>query len=251
MQPHINWSPQFWRSALVSNRQIATSLKLAGVITATLLFSGCFGGDNSGTAPAAAVVSPATTGTPPGQPSGGSLPPVTLQGNPPTSVTVGSTYSFEPTVSASSTMVIFKISGQPAWAHFDMSNGALSGTPSNLDEGSTGHIVITASNATSTASLTPFTIQVKPARTGSASATLSWTAPTENTDGTPVTDLAGYHILYGTSPSELNSTVTVAGAATTTFEIDGLAEGSYYFAVVAYNSAGFDSGQSDVTSQSI
>jgi hypothetical protein len=236
---------------LVSNRQIATSLKLAVFLTATLLFSGCFGGDNSGSVPAAAVVSAETTGTPPPTQPSVAVPPVTLQGSPPTSVTVGSTYSFEPTVSASSTVVIFKISGQPAWAHFDMSNGALSGTPSTLDEGSTGHIVITASNATSTASLTPFTIQVKPARTGSASATLSWTAPTENTDGTPVTDLAGYHIHYGTSPSELDNTVTVAGAASTTFEIGGLAEGTYYFTVVAYNSAGFDSGQSEVASQSI
>ncbi len=225
---------------MVSNRQFSTSsIKLAGLLAATQLFSGCFGGDNSTTAPtapAAAVVSP------------GNVPPVTLQGTPPTSVTAGSTYSFQPTVSASSTVVIFKISGQPAWAHFDMSNGALSGTPSALDEGSTGHIVITATNATSTASLTPFTIQVTPPN-GSATATLSWTAPTENTDGTPVTDLAGYHILYGTSPSELTNTVTVAGAATTTFEISGLAEGTYYFAVVAFNSAGLDSGQSNIADQ--
>jgi Fibronectin type III domain len=234
--------------ALVSNRQLATSLKLAGFLAVTLLFSGCFD-SNSGTTPATADVSPPAAGAP--QPPVGNLPPVTLEGTPPTSVTIGSTYSFEPTVSASSTVVTFKITGQPAWARFDMSNGALSGTPSTLDEGSTGHIVITASNATSTASLTPFTIQVKPARTGSASATVSWKAPTENTDGSPVTDLAGYHILYGPSPSELTSTVTVAGAASTTYEIGGLAEGTYYFAVVAYNSAGFESGQSDITNQSI
>jgi Fibronectin type III domain len=217
---------------LVTNQRFSTSLiKLAGFLAATLLFSGCSGGDNSTTAPAAAVVLP------------DNVPPVRLQGTPPTSVTAGSTYSFQPTVSASSTVVIFKISGQPAWAHFDMSNGALKGTPSALDQGSTGHIVITATNATSTASLTPFTIQVTPPK-GSATATLSWTAPTENIDGTPVTDLAGYHILYGTSPSELTNTVTVAGAATTTCEISGLAEGTYYFAVVAFNSAGLDSGQS-------
>jgi len=233
---------------LVSDRQFATSLKFAGLLTATLLFSGCAGGDNSGTAPAAAVVSPATT---PAQSPVGNVPPVTLQGTPPTSVTANSTYSFEPTVSASSTLVTFKISGQPAWAHFDMSNGVLSGTPTTLDEGSTGHIVITASNATSTASLTPFTIRVKAPEAGSASATLSWTAPTENTDGTPVTDLAGYHIHYGTSPSELTKTVTVFGAEATTFEIGGLAEGTYYFAVVAYNSAGLDSGQSNIADQSI
>ena len=211
----------------------------------TQFFSGCFGGDNSTTAPAAAVVSTGAAVV-----STGNIPPVTLHGTPPTSVAAGSTYSFQPTVSASSTVVIFKISGQPTWAHFDMSNGALSGTPSALDEGSTGHIVITATNATSTASLTPFTIQVTPPE-ASATATISWTAPTENTDGTPVTDLAGYEIFYGTSPSELTNTVTVAGAATTTFEISGLAEGTYYFAVVAFNSAGLGSDQSNIADQTI
>jgi hypothetical protein len=30
-------------------------------------------------------------------------------------------------------------------------------------------------------------------------ATLSWTAPTENTDGTTLANLAGYRIRYGTS----------------------------------------------------
>jgi len=47
----------------------------------------------------------------------------------------------------------------------------------------------------------------------------------------------------------LTNTVTVAGAATTTFEISGLAEGTYYFAVVAFNSAGLDSGQSNIADQ--
>jgi Fibronectin type III domain len=220
-------------------------MKLAGCLAATLLFAGCWGNDS---APATASVSPATTATS-APPSGGTVPPVTLQGIPPTSIAAGDTYSFQPTVAASSTVVIFKISGQPAWSHFDTSNGALRGTPSVLDEGSSGHIVITASNATSTASLTPFTIRVTPP--ASATAKLSWTAPTENTDGTPITDLAGYHILYGTSPSELTNTITVASANATTFEISGLAEGTYYFAVVAYNSAGLDGDQSSLAIQAI
>jgi len=172
-----------------------------------------------------------------------------LRGTPPASVAAGGTYSFQPSVSASNTAVIFKISGQPSWAHFDTSNGALSGRPSALQEGTTGHIVITASNATSTTSLTPFTIKVTAPL--SATATLSWTAPTENTDGTPITDLAGYHILYGTSPSDLTNTITVASSKATTFEITGLAEGTYYFAVVAYNSADLDGDQSSLANQTI
>jgi hypothetical protein len=181
----------------------------------------------------------------------GNVPPLTLQGVPPTSVTVGSSYSFEPTVSLSSTMVTFAITGQPSWAHFDMSNGNLSGTPTINDEGTTAHITITASNATSSVSITPFTIQVKAPAAGTSTATLSWAAPTENTDGSPVTDLAGYYIIYGTNPNELTNTITVTDAATTTFEIHGLPQGTYYFAVVAFNSAGLDSGQSSLASQTI
>lgn len=30
---------------------------------------------------------------------------------------------------------------------------------------------------------------------------LSWTAPTQNTDGTPTTDIASYRVYYGTTPS--------------------------------------------------
>jgi hypothetical protein len=132
-----------------------------------------------------------------------------------------------------------------------MSNGNLSGTPTINDEGTTAHITITASNATSSVSITPFTIQVKAPAAGTSTATLSWAAPTENTDGSPVTDLAGYYIIYGTNPNELTNTITVTDAATTTFEIHGLPQGTYYFAVVAFNSAGLDSGQSSLASQTI
>jgi hypothetical protein len=97
--------------------------------------------------------------------------------------------------------------------------------------------------------LKPFTIQVKPP--ASATATLSWTAPTENTDGTPITDLAGFRILYGTKPSELTKTITVEGAHARTLEISGLAEGTYFFAVVAYDSAGLDGDQSRLANQTI
>jgi hypothetical protein len=172
---------------------------------------------------------------------------LTLQGVPPASVVAGANYFFQPTASDSNTAVVFTISGQPNWAHFDTTSGALSGSPSTLEEGTTGHIVISASNATSQASLTPFTIQVK--APASATAKLSWTAPTENTDGTPITDLAGYRILYGTNASALTNIITVAGANTTALEISGLAEGTYYFAVVAYDSAGLDGEQSNLANE--
>ncbi len=100
----------------------------------------------------------------------------------------------------------------------------------------TGRITITGSNGSSSSSIGPFTIAVKaPVLPTTGSATLSWTEPTENTDGTPITGLAGYHIYYGTSQGSLTSTITVASATETSYVITGLAPGTYYFTVVAFN----------------
>ena len=79
-----------------------------------------------------------------------------------------------------------------------------------------------------------------------SSVTLAWVAPTDNTNGTPLTDLAGYHIHYGTSPDNLTQVIDLAGTATTEFELSGLAHGTYYFAVTAYTSMGTESAESDV-----
>ena len=79
-------------------------------------------------------------------------------------------------------------------------------------------------------------------------ATLTWAAPTENADGTAVTDLAGYTVYYGTNPSDLTESITVSGAASTTAEVKDLPAGTYYFAVSAYNAMGLESQQSNVAS---
>jgi hypothetical protein len=97
--------------------------------------------------------------------------------------------------------------------------------------------------------MAPFVIEVNASNAGST--TLSWTAPTENTDGSPLTHLAGYYVHYGTSPDKLTNTITVAGATATTCIISGLAQGTYYFAVVAYTTAGTKSSDSNVASQTI
>jgi hypothetical protein len=150
-------------------------------------------------------------------------------------------------------VVTFTIQGQPAWATFDPNTGVLTGKPAVANEGTTGPITITGSNGSSSASIGPFTIAVNasaaPPATGSA--TLSWSVPTQNTDGTPLTDLSGYHIYYGTSSSALTATITVASASETSYVVTGLAPGTYYFAVVAYNSAGVDSPESNVASKTI
>jgi len=88
-----------------------------------------------------------------------------------------------------------------------------------------------------------------PPATGTA--ILSWTAPTKNADGSPITGLAGYHIYYGTDPNHFTQTIKISGAASTKYVVNGLAAGTYYFAVSAYNAAGQESVKSNIASKSI
>jgi hypothetical protein len=72
----------------------------------------------------------------------------------------------------------------------------------------------------------------------SGSATLSWTAPTERIDNTPLFDLAGYRIHYGQSPSKYSTQITVNNPGITTYVVDNLSSGTWYFSVSAFDSAG-------------
>src|SRR5690242_6265952 len=50
---------------------------------------------------------------------------------------------------------------------------------------------------------------------GNGNATIRWTAPTKNTDGSTLTDLKGFKIVYGQSATNLNLSQSVSGASTT------------------------------------
>jgi hypothetical protein len=67
------------------------------------------------------------------------------------------------------------------------------------------------------------------------SATLSWTAPTTDTNGAPVTDLAGYNIYYGKSATTMTSVINVNNPASGSYTISNLASGTWFFSVAAYN----------------
>jgi hypothetical protein len=226
------------------NGQFTRFIQTTALVFVTIFFAGCFGDDSKSSDTGTAATS---TQPPPAIPSA----PITLQGSPAVTAMVGSTYSFQPTVSKSSAAVTFSVTGKPGWASFSAKTGALSGTPSAGDQGTTGHINITASNGSSTATLTPFTIRVEAADAKTGSIELSWNAPTENTDGSPISDLAGYHIYYGKNETDLTTAITVSGASTTSYTVSALPSGQYYFAIVAYNSSGLDSSMSNVASESI
>jgi hypothetical protein len=81
----------------------------------------------------------------------------------------------------------------------------------------------------------------QPGATASAGGTLfvRWHAPTSNTDGTPLRDLTGYTIYYGTQPGVLTKTLSVEDPSATYAVVRGLQPGTrYYVAISANNAAG-------------
>ena len=83
------------------------------------------------------------------------------------------------------------------------------------------------------------------------SATIAWTAPVENHDGSAISDLAGYRIYHGTSADALNGVIQVSSPGISVYVIDNLPLGKHYFAVTAYNSMGAESDRSEVASKTI
>jgi len=82
--------------------------------------------------------------------------------------------------------------------------------------------------------------------------TLSWRPPTENTDGSELTDLTGFKVYYGESENELTQTISIDSATTLAKVIENLTiEKTYYFAVTAVNSLGIESEMSNITSKFI
>ena len=71
--------------------------------------------------------------------------------------------------------------------------------------------------------------------------TLSWTPPTENTDGSPLTDLTSYNLYFGTQSGTYPQTVNIGNPGVSTFVLDTLTEGTWFFVLTAVKSTGVES----------
>jgi hypothetical protein len=220
-----------WRAAFLST------------VIATML-AGC----NAVEADAPAAQQPGSS-PPPQTASNNSQP--SISGAPATSTVAGITYLFQPIATDSDgDRLAFTVAGLPAWARIDTQSGKVYGTPTMADIGTTANIVVSVSDGKTSVSLPAFTITVSPLPpTGTAA--LSWAAPTQNTDGSTATDLAGYRVYHGLAPDALNDAFQVPGAASTTYTVSQLASGTHYFAVAAYTSAGVEGARSAVGSKTI
>ncbi|HEY6925950.1 MAG TPA: fibronectin type III domain-containing protein, partial [Steroidobacteraceae bacterium] len=111
------------------------------------------------------------------------------------------------------------------------SGSASSTTPTS---GSSGASQGSQGSGSTTTTVTP-TPTPPPKPAPAASVTLGWIPPTQNSDGTPITNLAGYKIHYGTMSSSYSQTIALQNAGLTRYVVDNLPSGTYYFAITAYN----------------
>jgi hypothetical protein len=177
----------------------------------------------------------------------------TISGHASASATVGVAYTFTPSASdADHQTLTFSIRNKPTWATFNASSGRLSGTPTAANVGTYANIQIAVSDGIKSTVLSAFTVTVNSAaQAATANAMLDWTPPTENTDGTVLTDLAGYNVYYGTQPDNLSQVIKVANPGLTSYVVESLGSGTWYFSVTSVSAAGLESARSGVISTTI
>jgi hypothetical protein len=166
-----------------------------------------------------------------------------IDGAPVPQVLHGEFYDFLPhAIDPDEDPLQFAIENLPTWALFDPATGRLSGTPAMEDVGSHEDIRVSVSDGLETAALPAFSIDVLDS--GLLSISLSWVAPTHRADGSPLTNLGGYHLYYGNG--SLEKQIVIENPGLTNWTLGELTAGRYQLAISAFDSNGIEGQQSDV-----
>ena len=159
---------------------------------------------------------------------------------PTSQVVAGTPFSLAPIVrNPKGVALSFTARNLPDWASIDESTGRISGTPHSGDVGTHGNIRIVASGGGKSVMSPAFAVRVSDVVSGAV--TLTWLPPTQNADGSPLMDLAGYRIYYGRTPGQLNQSVTIKSPGITSYVIENLTPAVWYFVATAYNHNGIES----------
>ena len=174
----------------------------------------------------------------------------TISGAPTPTIVAGEFYEFIPDAAdADGDVLEFSIARKPSWANFNKSTGRLSGTPQDGDVGNFTNIEISVSDGQETEQLAAFNITVDAIALGAA--TLSWYPPTQNIDGSQLTNLAGYRIYYGRDPNVLGRTVVIDNPGLSSYVIENLATGQWHFVMTSVNLDGVESRRTAAVSKTI
>lgn len=236
-------------------RSLLRTAALISCLSAVL--SGCGGGDGDSASAATPSSSSGNTTPPPAvtpAPISTANKAPAISGDAITEVVANSSYSFTPVASdADGDTLVFQIQNKPSWATFDTLTGKLSGTPTIAHAGDHPNIAITVNDGTTSAALSAFSITVTAPSNNDAveAVTLSWSAPTQNEDGTTLSNLAGYTVYYGASSDALDKSIALNNPGIDRYVVDGLPAGTYYFGIRAFTSSGIQSTMSNVVSRVI
>lgn len=96
-----------------------------------------------------------------------------------------------------------------------------------------------------------FALLLLPFLAHAGTATLTWTAPTTRTDGSPLSAVASYNVYRGTSATTLTKLATVTAPATGYVDSAAINGATNYYAVSAVDSAGNEGPQSNVASKAV
>ena len=165
-----------------------------------------------------------------------------ISGTPPATAVVGERYAFRPRVTdPDSTVFRFEIAGKPSWAGFDVLTGSLTGTPAEADVGLYSGIEISVTDGIDTVTLPAFSIEVVAGGSATGSVALRWTPPTQNEDGSQLTDLAAYRILWSRNGGSFSNSARISNPSVTRYVVENLTPGTYELVIIAINSAGVES----------
>ena len=235
-------------------KQLRTSTIATSALLATLLVLSACKDNGGGNANLQSVFNGGAANGSSGGPSGGSSggsnggsgdSPPSISGSPRKAVKIGDTYSFTPTVvETDGDALTFFLGNQPRWANFNTKTGKLSGKPGLGDVGTYTNIQVAVSDGSSAVYLPSFSVNVT--QSGSSSATVSWTPPTQNTDGSPLTNLAAYKLYYGVREGDYTNQIRINNPGISTYVVDNLTPDTYYFVSTSINSSGVESDFSNV-----
>jgi Fibronectin type III domain len=210
------------------------------ILLAVTLAACSGGGDDNNGKPAAPTSSGSTsTTTTTGTGSTPAPVPLSIKGAPNRQALANQPYWFRPVATdPNGALLQFGIANQPHWSTFNAVTGELTGVPQMADVGVYHGVTVTVTAGTQMRALA-FDVEV--VQVGTRSVALTWEPPTENNDGTPLTNLAGYRIRYGTQSGNYTSVVNLDNPGLATYVVAGLASGTYFFVISAYNQNGVES----------
>lgn len=163
-----------------------------------------------------------------------------LSGSAPETAVVGRHYWHRPSAGdADGDPLGFSISNAPSWLSFDTTTGTLQGRPGWNDVGTHPGIELVASDGQASSESSPFAISVEAGAPGRV--TLSWHPPALRENGEPLSNLAGYRLLFGQRSRAYDEDVFIDSPGVTSYTVENLLAGPWYFVMTAVDRNGLES----------